>query len=426
MAKKIFIYNLFPKLVGHINNWYKHIERIKYMGFNYIYINPLHYPGFSGSLYSPKDYYKFNPQFFGSDDFNNGKALLKNFINYCHNNNIKILFDLVINHTAIDSVLIEQHPAWYKYENGKIANPYAMTEKQEKIVWGDLAEIDNYNSKDKYNLWNYWLNLIFTFADMGVDGFRADAAYKVPTELWNFLISKSKSRFPHLIYLAETLGCTPTETLKIAKSGFDFIFNSSKYWDFHSDWLIGEQYNLTRETVASISFPESHDTERLYKEVNKNLNEFKIKLFFTSFFSTGVMIPIGFEYCFYNKLDVVTTKPENWEFINHNIINLIKDILYIKNSCDIFKEECYQEVIKCSNPKVFLMKKISNDKKSNALIALNLDSYNYQHIEIQSLKNVLSNKQTIIDISPEYPFEVYSDRFEYYLRPGQMKLFFAQ
>lgn len=425
MSEKIFIYNLFPKLLGHINNWYKHIERIKYMGFNYIYINPIHYPGFSGSLYAPKDYFKFNPLFFGSDDFNSGKSQIKNFINFCHNNGLKIIMDLVINHTAIDSVLVEQHPVWYKWENGKIANPFALTETLEKIVWGDLAEIDNEHSKDKYNLWNYWFNLIITFLDFGFDGFRCDAAYKVPADLWKFLIPRVKSKYKNAKFLAETLGCTPEETLKVVESGFDYIFNSSKYWDFKAPWLF-KQYNQTRTRVESISFAESHDTERLYKEFNKNLIEYKIKFLFTTFFSTGMMIPIGFEYCFENKLDVVQTKPEGWENINNNMINFIRDVLAIKDSCSIFKEECLNEIIESTNPKIFILKKTSNDRKSNAILIFNIDAYNYQYAEIDSLKNILNNRNDISDISPEYPFEVYSDRFQYYLRPGQMKLFFAR
>ncbi|MBW5381606.1 alpha-amylase, partial [Brachyspira hampsonii] len=55
---KISGYNLFPPLLGHIKNWYSHIDRIKNMGFEWVYINPITYPGFSGSLYATKYYYK--------------------------------------------------------------------------------------------------------------------------------------------------------------------------------------------------------------------------------------------------------------------------------------------------------------------------------------------------------------------------------
>ena len=87
---------------------------------------------------------------------------------------------------------------------------------------------------------------------MGIDGFRCDAAYKVPAELWEFLISRSKAKYPDCIYLAETLGCTPEETLRIVNTGFDYMFNSSKYWDFKEPWLL-KQYNQTREIIKQLA-----------------------------------------------------------------------------------------------------------------------------------------------------------------------------
>ena len=57
------IYNLFPRLVGPMDQWIPHAERAKAMGFDWIYINPVQYPGFSGSLYAVKDLFKLNPLF---------------------------------------------------------------------------------------------------------------------------------------------------------------------------------------------------------------------------------------------------------------------------------------------------------------------------------------------------------------------------
>ncbi len=108
------VYNLFPRIVGSVDKWYKHLDRVASMGFNWIYLNPLNYPGFSGSLYAVKDFYKFNPIFSppGTDD-EFSWAPLKEFISACHNKKIKFMYDLVINHTAIDSDLVKDHKDWY-------------------------------------------------------------------------------------------------------------------------------------------------------------------------------------------------------------------------------------------------------------------------------------------------------------------------
>jgi len=113
------IYNLFPRLLGPINRWTDHLDRIQKMGFNWIYINPINYPGFSGSLYSIKDYYRFNNMFLpeGSQDDYDWKPV-KEFITQCHNRNLKVMMDLVINHVAIDCPLIETNPKWFMKKMG--------------------------------------------------------------------------------------------------------------------------------------------------------------------------------------------------------------------------------------------------------------------------------------------------------------------
>jgi starch synthase (maltosyl-transferring) len=77
-----------------------------------------------------------------------------------------------------------------------------------------------------------------------------------------------KRRAPDAVFLAETLGCTTPETLATAAAGFDYVYNNSKWWDFHSPWFL-QQYQLVREVVATVAFPESHDTPRLAQEAGE-------------------------------------------------------------------------------------------------------------------------------------------------------------
>ena len=57
---------------------------------------------------------------------------------------LKVMLDLVINHTAIDSPLVTQHPEWYATdEDGRIKHPGAIdpADATKVTVWGDLAEL---------------------------------------------------------------------------------------------------------------------------------------------------------------------------------------------------------------------------------------------------------------------------------------------
>ena len=103
------IYNLFPRLLGSIDNWDKHLKRVLKMEFDWVFVNPVNYSGFSGSLYSIKDYFKLNPLFALDESDEISWGSLKTFITKCHAYGLKFMIDLVFNHTAIDSQLISEH-----------------------------------------------------------------------------------------------------------------------------------------------------------------------------------------------------------------------------------------------------------------------------------------------------------------------------
>ena len=112
MREGLRIYNLFPTLAGPIAGWTVELPRIAAMAFNAVYINPFHYPGFSGSLYAVKDYYRLNPRFRGKakgpDD-----ALLRGFTEKARGHGLRVIMDLVVNHTAKDSELTASRPGWF-------------------------------------------------------------------------------------------------------------------------------------------------------------------------------------------------------------------------------------------------------------------------------------------------------------------------
>ncbi len=74
-----------------------------------------------------------------------------------HGQGLSFMMDLVINHTAIDAPLVQEHPEWYRWnEQGGLVHPGAY-EGSEWVSWEDLAAIDNDKSSDQDNLWRYWL-----------------------------------------------------------------------------------------------------------------------------------------------------------------------------------------------------------------------------------------------------------------------------
>ena len=416
------IYNLFPRLVGKMDKWKQHVSRIKNMEFDWIYVNPFHYTGFSGSLYAPKNYYDFNPLFVDMSSIIPPIKQLEEFIEESHKNGIKVIMDLVINHTSKDHPFTKTRRNWFKLgEDGNVVSPGAW-DNGNWIEWGDLAIIDNENSPDKQNLWNYWRDLIMFYLERGFDGFRADAAYSIPSELWIYLKEEAKTVNKDAVFFAESLGCTMDKTLLLADSGFDYLFNSSKWWNFSDKWLL-EQYEQTSVKIDSIGFPESHDTLRLPMEVNNDLNAVKQRMFFTAFFSSGWMIPIGFEYGFKKKTDVIKTFPSDWEPINYDISDMIKNINKTRSSYGIFNKDAKTTIYNGDNNNVLIMQKTSKDKTEKALIILNKDIYSSQTEKIASLKGIVSEFKTVRDISIEKKLsEVKLNDLVINLSPGEVKI----
>src|SRR5262249_48962528 len=112
----------------------------------------------------------------------------------------------------------------------------------------------------------YFQRVVGHYVELGFGGFRCDAAYKVPAEVWRGLVDSAKAASSDIVFCAETLGAPKGAVLALSDAGFDYLFNSVKWWDFKSPWLL-EQYEAFRHIAPSIGFPESHDTERLVTEL---------------------------------------------------------------------------------------------------------------------------------------------------------------
>ncbi len=415
------IYNLFPLLVGPITRWEEELERIAGMGFNWVYINSFHYPGFSGSLYAVKDYYRINPLFLENADAR-PFDLLRNFLQRAEGFGLSVMMDLVINHTAKDSLLVKEHPQWFRRNpNGSLKSPSAIdpADARRVTVWGDLAEIDYENPTQQEDLSAYWQNLVGFYIGLGFKGFRCDAAYKVPPVIWAQLISQAKLLSPQVCFFAETLGCRLKEVANLAHCGFDYLFNSSKWWDFHQGWLL-QQYEEFRKIAPSISFPESHDTPRLAQETGGKEEISKLRYLFAAFFSQGILMPLGYEFGFRKKLDVVRTRPTDWEEPAFSLSKFITAVNRIKASSPILNTEGPIEMLsQVKDPAVILVK--SSERLPGKVLALiNSDPEKPHRIKLDP--QAIDGSLRELTSKPAQPSPSLPKR----LKPAQMRIYYVR
>lgn len=393
MAEGPRVYNLFPLLCGSVRQWEDHLPRIAAMGFNWVYVNPFHYPGFSGSLYAVKDYYRIHDLMW--DGEHSMDDLLKSFCWRAGELGLSVMMDLVINHTSKDSVLAEQHPEWFMHDaDGALHSPRAIdpADSRKVTVWGDLAEIDYANPASRAALTSYWGEMIGHFIDCGIRGFRCDAAYQVPSDVWKRLIAFARFKRRDAGFFAETLGCKLEQIQALGSAGFDYLFNSAKWWDFQAPWLL-TQYESFRKIAPSVAFPESHDTERLAAEVERTHPHdpamvervYRQRYLFSAAFSTGVMMPIGYEYGFRRKVDVVGTRQDHWEKPLFDLTGFIAEVNRMKAAAPALNVEGPVRRVDPGDPSVVCLVRRVDGASAWAIIAINADREHQRGARIDRL-----------------------------------------
>ncbi len=189
----------------------KRIPELKALGVTVLWLMPIQpigelgRKGRLGSPYSVQDYYGINPEFGSLDDF-------KSLVASVHRQGLKIIIDLVANHTSWDSKLMFEHPEWFmKNKEGAIVSPNAD--------WTDVAQLDyRQHELRKYmiNMMAYWVR------DIGIDGYRCDVADMVPLDFWE-MASRELSKIKPVMMLAE--GKNPEDHLK----AFDLTYSWNLY-----------------------------------------------------------------------------------------------------------------------------------------------------------------------------------------------------
>lgn len=148
------------------------LPRIAALGVDVVWFMPihpigrLHKKGTLGCPYSIADYRGVNPEYGTRADF-------VRLIERAHELGLKVMIDVVYNHTAHDSLLVREHPEWFHQdENGR---PVSTVPE-----WSDVIDLKHPHPE----LTAYLVETLQGWAALGVDGFRCDVASLLPEEFW--------------------------------------------------------------------------------------------------------------------------------------------------------------------------------------------------------------------------------------------------
>ena len=330
-AQGPIIYNLFPLLAGTIAGWKRELPRIAAMGFNTVFVNPFHCAGASRSIYAIKDVERIDSRF--KDRPDDDDRVIKTFIDAARAHGLDVMFDLVINHAARNSVLLERHPEFFARDpSGRLVTPFAVDPiaPDHKTYWPDLAQFDYGAPASRDALIDFWSRYIRRFQRLGVSAFRCDACHMIDAQIWRELLDRAHRFDPSTRFVGETLGCTLDRAVEMAGAGFDYIMNNFNYGDFERLPMLDEYHRLHR-LVPSIAFPESHDTARFAAgfdavDPGRVARELRARYMLAALFSSGVLMPMGFEWGYRTKFDVARTTRDDREDTG---IDISADILAI-------------------------------------------------------------------------------------------------
>jgi hypothetical protein len=171
----------------------KDLPRLRTLGVDMLWFMPIHpigrlnRKGSLGSPYSITDYRRVNPEYGSREDFSR-------LIQRAHEMGMKVMIDVVYDHTAHDSELVNTHPEFFHHDEQ--GNPVSTVSE-----WSDVIDLKHPNP----GLTDYLVEILLDWVRLGVDGFRCDVASFVPLEFWIKARSEVAKVNPGVIWLAESV-----------------------------------------------------------------------------------------------------------------------------------------------------------------------------------------------------------------------------
>src|SRR5437879_7629064 len=161
--------------IGDLRGLTQKLDYIAGLGADCVWLMPVAAsPSYHG--YDVTDYYKIEPDYGTNDDF-------KAVIAAAHQHHIRVLVDLVLNHTSSQHPWFQEalkdtagpHRAWYRWSRTPANNWHHSPVRDEYyfgLFWSGMPDL-NYETpavlEEMKRVAQFWLK------DLGVDGFRLDA-----------------------------------------------------------------------------------------------------------------------------------------------------------------------------------------------------------------------------------------------------------
>ncbi len=262
------LYSLIPTVSGTIDDWITDLSRIKGMGFNAVHLLPVTSMDASESPYSAKDLFGIDYSYLKSGNVSSGLDDLERFVAAAKSLDLRLCFDLVLNHVGVTSNMATSAPDWIVPDetrpDGLKRAVYWVKEGQRS--WEDIVLINYEHPSEaiRSEIWAYMTDYALFWAKYANDtgGFvRLDNLHSSNRDFILGLTAKLRSIYSEVGLIAEYF--TDDETLLNAVPTWGLNLVMATPWQYKfvpelRQYLIG--IHRVSQYVRYFMPPTSHDS----------------------------------------------------------------------------------------------------------------------------------------------------------------------
>lgn len=324
--------------------------------------------GKMGSPYAVLDFYQVDRAL---AQFDPKKTPIEQFIELAdeiHKRDAQLILDMPINHTGWGSRIHDVHPEWIKRrEDGEIEVPVVWG-----VTWADLTKLD-YSKKE---LWEYMADVFLTWCERGVDGFRGDAGYMLPYEVWEYIVSKVRESFPNTVFFLEGLGGPIDVTRSLLNGVYDWAY-SELFQNYTKDQIIPYvdfATSISKQEGIMVHFSETHDNNRL-ASVSETYSMMRCGLCALLSYCGSFGFACGVEWFCKEKINVHEITSLNWGSPK-NQVKFLRRINSILKAHPLFFKDTDIKFLECEPNEVIVALRSSKNSPNYLIVIINLDTSN--------------------------------------------------
>jgi predicted glycogen debranching enzyme len=330
-----------------------------------------------GSPYACLDLTGIDPALVEFDKKTNGVGQFCELTKAVHRRGGKVVLDMVINHTGWGSRLYEDHPEWFVHDaDGTFVSPGAWG-----VTWGDLVELN----PTRVELWDELAEAFLTWCRRGVDGFRCDAGYKVPVEVWQYIEARVRREFPETLFLLEGLGgpLEATEAL-LTDGGMQWAYS-----ELFQNYAAGEvaryiDYSSRQSERVGIfvHYSETHDNKRL-AATSRTWSLMRNRLCALASYSGAFGFTCGVEWLAAERLNVHSSRGLAWGS-RDNLVPELSRLNRLLASHPCFFDGAKLTRLSPEDSAVHVLRRDSADGLDTVLVLVNTDPLAGHSVKIKT------------------------------------------